>query len=241
MNLAGGGKAMLTPPSTPYDHVRAAREPDMPRTDRTTPWPERGIYAVTPEHRTGADLAAAVAAAVEHGVKAVQYRDKSADLERRRRDAEALLEVCRARGVPLLINDDVDLALAVGADGVHLGRDDEGLAAARARLGEGAIVGISCYDEAERALAAAANGADYVAFGSFFPSVTKPGAVRATTELVAAVRPCIEVPIVAIGGITPDNAPPLLESGVDLLAVVNAIFGAPDTGPATRRLARFFP
>lgn len=212
----------------------------MPKTNETLPWPERGIYAVTPDQRSGAELASAVAAAVENGVRAVQYRDKSPDPARRRRDAAALLAICRPHGVPLIINDDVDLAHATGADGVHLGRDDEGLAAARARLGEGAIIGISCYDEAERALAAARSGADYVAFGSFFPSVTKPGAVRATTELVDAVRPRIEVPIVAIGGITADNAPPLLESGVDLLAVVNAIFGAPDVGRAARRLAGLF-
>jgi len=212
----------------------------MPRTDRAAPWPERGIYAVTPEHRSGVELAGSVAAAVTNGVRAVQYRDKSPDPARRRRDAAALLAICRPHGVPLIINDDVDLAHATGADGVHLGRDDEGLAAARVRLGEGAIIGISCYDEAERALAAARSGADYVAFGSFFPSVTKPGAVRATTDLVAAVRPRIEVPIVAIGGITADNAPPLLESGVDLLAVVNAIFGAPDVGRAARRLAGLF-
>ena len=212
----------------------------MPRTDRMVPWPGRGIYAVTPEDRSGAELAGAVAAAVANGIRAVQYRDKSRDPARRRRDAEALLAVCRPHGVPLIVNDDVDLAHATGADGVHLGRDDEGLAAARARLGDGAIIGVSCYDEAERALAAARGGADYVAFGSFFPSVTKPGAVRATTELVTAVRPRIEVPIVAIGGITADNAPPLLESGVDLLAVVNAIFGVPDVGRAVRRLARLY-
>ena len=186
---------------------------------------------------SGAELGP-VAAAVANGVRAVQYRDKSSDHSRRRRDVEALLAVCRPHGVPLIVNDDVELALATGADGVHLGRDDEGLTAARTRLGAGAIIGVSCYNEADRALTAARNGADYVAFGSFFPSVTKPGAVRATTELVAGVRPHIEAPIVAIGGITADNAPPLLESGVDLLAVVNAIFGAADIGLAARRLAR---
>ena len=209
----------------------------MPREHAAPPWPKRGIYAVTPEGWSGPALADAVAAAVEHGVRAVQYRDKSRDTARRRSDAEALLAVCRPRGVPLIVNDDVELALAVGADGAHLGRDDETLAAARARLGAAAIIGVSCYDEAGRALAAAREGADYVAFGSFFPSVTKPGAVRATTGLVASVRGRIEAPIVAIGGITADNAPPLLESGVDLLAVVHAIFGAPDVARAVRRLA----
>ena len=208
----------------------------MPREHQTPPWPNRGIYAVTPEGWSGAALAGAVATAVEQGVKAVQYRDKSPDTARRRSDAEALLAICRPRRVPLIINDDVDLALAVGADGVHLGRNDETLAAARARLGNAAIIGVSCYNEAGRALTAARDGADYVAFGSFFPSVTKPGAVRATTELLAAVRWRIEAPIVAIGGITADNAPPLLECGVDLLAIVDAIFGAPDIAHAVRRL-----
>ena len=208
----------------------------MPREQQTPPWPNRGIYAVTPEGWSGAALAGAVATAVEQGVKAVQYRDKSPDTARRRNDAEALLAICRPRRVPLIINDDVDLALAVGADGVHLGRNDETLAAARARLGNAAIIGVSCYNEAGRALTAARDGADYVAFGSFFPSVTKPGAVRATTELLAAVRWRIEAPIVAIGGITADNAPPLLECGVDLLAIVDAIFGAPDIAHAVRRL-----
>ena len=208
----------------------------MPREHQTPPWPNRGIYAVTPEGWSGAALAGAVATAVEQGVKAVQYRDKSPDTARRRSDAEALLAICRSRRVPLIINDDVDLALAVGADGVHLGRNDETLAAARARLGNAAIIGVSCYNEAGRALTAARDGADYVAFGSFFPSVTKPGAVRATTGLLAAVRWRIEAPIVAIGGITVDNAPPLLECGVDLLAIVDAIFGAPDIAHAVRRL-----
>ena len=208
----------------------------MPTEHETTPWPSRGIYAVTPEDRSGTALADAVAAAVEQGIGAVQYRNKSPDAARRRSDAEALLAICRPRRAPLIINDDVDLALAVGADGVHLGRDDETLAAARSRLGAAAIIGVSCYDEAGRALAAARDGADYVAFGSFFPSVTKPGAVRATTDLVARVRRRIETPIVAIGGITADNAPPLLECGVDLIAVVDAIFGAPDVAHAARRL-----
>ena len=208
----------------------------MRREHEASPWPTRGVYAVTPEDRSGAALAGAVATAVEHGVKAVQYRNKSTDAARRRSDAEALLAVCRPRRVPLIVNDDVDLALAVGADGVHLGRDDEPLAAARTRLGGAAVIGVSCYDEAGRALAAARDGRT-TCVRELLSSATKPGAVRATTDLVAAVRGRIEAPIVAIGGITADNAPPLLESGVDLLAVVHAIFGAPDIAHAVRRLA----
>ena len=208
---------------------------------RPLPCPRRGLYAITPEHRFGPDLAGAVADAVENGVVAVQYRDKSGDAVRRRRDASALLSICRRRRVPLIINDDVDLALEAGADGVHLGRDDLSLPTARARLGDSAIIGVSCYDDANRAVEAARDGADYVAFGSFFPSLTKPGAVRAGTDLVTAVRPALAAPIVAIGGITEDNAPPLLAAGIDLLAVVNAIFGVPDVGGAVRRLTRLFP
>ena len=211
-----------------------------PRIEEPLPWPGRGIYAITPEGLTGPDLAAAVASAVENGVVAVQYRDKSSDTARRRRDAAALVEICRPHGVPLIVNDDVELAVAAGANGVHLGREDDALAAARSRLGDAATIGISCYDDAGRALAAARGGADYVAFGSFFPSVTKPAAVRATTDLAAAVHPSIKVPIVAIGGITAQNAPPLLASGIDLLAIVNALFGAPDIGRAARRLVRLF-
>ena len=198
------------------------------------------MYAITPEDRLGPDLAGAVALAVECGVDAVQYRDKSADPTRRRRDASALLSVCRPRRVPLIINDDIDLALEIGADGVHLGKDDESLATARARLGDAAIVGISCYNDPDRALHTARDGADYVAFGSFFPSATKPDAVRAGTEQVSSVRPAIVVPIVAIGGITADNAPPLLAAGIDLLAVVSAVFGAGDIERAVRRLTRLF-
>ena len=213
----------------------------MPKSPReATPWPGHGVYAVTPERWSGPDLAAAVATAVAHGVRAVQYRDKSADGRRRRRDAEALLAICRRHEVPFIVNDDVSLALAIGADGVHLGRDDAPYAAARSRLGDTAIIGISCYDDTDRALAAANEGADYVAFGSFFLSRTKPGAVRATTDLVTAVRTELEIPIVAIGGITADNAPALLDSGVNLIAVVNALFGTADIGPAAHRLAGLF-
>lgn len=206
-------------------------------------WPEKGLYVVTPETLSGAPLVEAVTAAVEHGARAVQYRDKSDDSGRRIDDAWALVEVCHPRGVPLIVNDDASLARAVGADGVHLGRDDLALAAARDLLGDDIILGVSCYDEPERARVAVDEQANYVAFGSFFSSTTKPGAVRAGPELVREVRESIEVPIVAIGGITAENAPALLEAGVDMLAVVNAVFGAetPDgIAKATKRLAALF-
>jgi thiamine-phosphate pyrophosphorylase len=199
------------------------------------PFPARGLYAITREGYGGAAaLAEAVAAAIRGGAAVVQYRAKSAADA----DAEAglLLSVCRAGGVPLIVNDDVDLALRIGADGVHLGQDDADLAEARERLGPGAIIGLSCYDSVERAVAAEAAGADYVAFGRFFPSRSKPGAPRARLETLAEARRRLRVPIVAIGGITADNGAALLEAGAGVLAVIDGVFGAGDP----ERVARCF-
>ncbi len=189
------------------------------------PFPRTGLYAVTPESLTGDALVLSVEQALAGGANVVQYRDKSTDQERRSADAKRLLAVCHRYAAPLIINDDVALAQSIHADGVHVGKDDSNLAMAREMLGAEAIVGVSCYNQPERALDAQSAGASYVAFGSFFPSLTKPGAVRATVELVANIRPSVRLPIVGIGGITPDNASALLVAGVDSLAVVTAIFG----------------
>jgi thiamine-phosphate pyrophosphorylase len=169
---------------------------------------------------------------------ALQYRDKSADAARRERDARALARACRAQGVPFIVNDDVELAHAAGADGVHLGRDDGAIAAARARL-PGRLVGASCYDRLELAELAVAAGADYVAFGSVFASATKPGAVRAPLELFARARG-LGVPLVAIGGITLHNAPQVLAAGADCLAVISDLFDAPDPAARARQYGRLF-
>jgi thiamine-phosphate pyrophosphorylase len=142
--------------------------------------------------------------------------------------------------VPLIINDDVELAVHCGAAGVHLGRDDADLATARARLGTGAIIGVSCYADLERAREAAAAGADYLAFGRFFPSQTKPEAVPADPALLAAARRELDLPLCAIGGITPANAAPLLEAGADLLAVIQGLFGQPDVRAAAARFQALF-
>jgi thiamine-phosphate pyrophosphorylase len=200
-----------------------------------------GLYAVTDgAPRDPQALASLVGAVVDGGAVLVQYRDKGDDPERRQREAAGLLAVCRARGVPLIVNDDLALCRAVGADGVHLGRDDLPLVQAREVLGPAALIGVSCYGEPERALRAQAEGADYVAFGRFYPSHTKPGASPATREMLAAVRPRLRVPVVAIGGITPENAPALRHAGADLLAVVHGLFGAADPGAAARRYAALF-
>lgn len=202
---------------------------------------QRGLYAVTdPELPAAADLAARVGAALAGGAVLIQYRDKSADAAQRSERARAVLACCRVHGVPLLINDDVELAAAIGADGVHLGRDDAALAAARQRLGPRAIIGVSCYNELPRAIAAAEAGADYVAFGRFFPSRTKPRAVQAEVDLLRRAKKSINIPVVAIGGITPDNGGSLVAAGADLLAAIHGVFGAPDVRSEVKRYASLF-
>jgi len=203
-----------------------------------TRFPARGLYAITDGPRT--DLPAVVAQALAGGARVLQYRDKTADARRRHADAIALRQLCDLHAVPLIVNDDVALAVAVGAAGVHLGRDDGDVAAARAALGAGSIVGVSCYDSLQRARSAAAAGADYVAFGAFFPSPTKPHAARASPDLLRQSA-TLGLPRVAIGGITPDNAPSLVEAGADFLAVISALFAAPDVQAAARCFARLYP
>jgi thiamine-phosphate pyrophosphorylase len=203
------------------------------------PFPPLGLYAITREgYPDAAALAEAVAAAIRGGAAVVQYRAKSAADPVA--EAERLLAVCRAGGVPLVINDDVELAGRIGADGVHLGKDDPDLEEARRILGPDAIIGVSCYDSVERAVQAEAAGAGYVAFGRFFPSRTKPGAPCARLETLVEAKRRLSVPIVAIGGITPENGGPLLEAGAGLLAVIDGVFGAGDPERAARRFAPLF-
>lgn len=188
----------------------------------------KGLYAVTPDLADTADLLRRVGQALLGGVHLVQYRNKRADAALRREQAAALLAACRRHGARLVINDDLPLALSLGADGAHLGREDGDLAAARAALGPGRLLGVSCYDELERAREAKRIGADYVAFGSFFASPTKPAAVRAPLTLPAAAKAELGLPVCAIGGIALQNAPQLIAAGADLLAVISDLFEAPD-------------
>jgi thiamine-phosphate pyrophosphorylase len=203
----------------------------------------RGLYAVTPDSRDTADLAARVAAAIAGGASAIQYRNKSAEPSARRTQAAALARVQAAHGALLIVNDDAELAAAIGADGVHIGEDDASIAAARELVGPDRIVGVSCYDDFERARAAVAAGADYVAFGSFFASGVKPLARKAGIELLTRAR-SLGVPLVAIGGIDADNAPPLIDAGADAVAVISAVFARPtidDVEQAAHAIARLFP
>ncbi|MFZ3042134.1 MAG: thiamine phosphate synthase [Thiobacillus sp.] len=199
-----------------------------------------GVYAITPETADTEHLLMQVEAALAGGVAAVQYRDKSGDVARRHEQASELVALCRPFGVPLIVNDDLRLADLCDADGVHLGRDDASLREARIILGRGKLVGASCYQSLERALAAQAAGADYVAFGSFFASPTKPAAGRAGLDLLREAAPLIHVPLVAIGGITLANALQLLDAGADSLAVLSALFDAPDIRASARALNHLF-
>jgi thiamine-phosphate pyrophosphorylase len=187
-----------------------------------------GLYALTPDEPDTAVLVAKVRAAIAGGVAAVQYRNKPAGPALRGEQARALLALCRAAGVPLLVNDDI-----------HLGRDDGHLAAARRRLGRGRLLGASCYDRLELAERAVAAGADYVAFGSMFASPTKPAAVRAPLALLGAARR-LGVPVVAIGGITLENAPEPIAAGADALAVITALFDAGDIAARARAFSDLF-
>ncbi len=198
-----------------------------------------GVYALTPECVDTEKLLQMVEAALKGGAAAVQYREKTGDVALRHEQASELLPLCRRYGVPLVINDDLRLADLTDADGVHLGREDASLREARIILGPKKIIGISCYQNLELARQAQADGADYVAFGSFYPSPTKPQAQRAHLQLLHDAAG-LSVPVVAIGGITADNAAEAIEAGADSIAVISALFDAPDVEQAARALSRLF-
>ena len=198
-------------------------------------WPRRGLYAITPDEPDTGRLLARVEPVLRAGATWLQYRNKAADDDLRAEQAIALLPLCRGWGVPLIINDDWALAAAIGADGAHLGRDDGEIALARHELGPEALLGASCYADLRLARQALFAGADYVAFGAFFPSATKPDAVAAPLAVLEEAA-ALGLPRVAIGGITPDNAGKPIAMGAELVAVVGAVFDAPDPVAAARAL-----
>ncbi len=200
-----------------------------------------GLYGVTdstlmPDDET---LCTRVAAALAGGMRVLQYRDKTTDSARRLRQARALKALCEKANALFLINDDVDLAIACGADGVHLGQSDETLSHARARLGEQAVIGISCEDSLALAKQAVEQGADYIAFGRFFASKTKPDAPLVPIHVLAEAQAAFTLPIVAIGGITIDNAPQLVSAGAHMLAVVNDLFSPMSPEVISQRAERY--
>ncbi len=200
-----------------------------------------GLYAITDAGLQRADqLTERVRQAIDGGARLIQYRDKSADTQFRRRQANGLAELCREHGVTLIINDDVELAAECGAQGVHLGKNDADPRLARRLLGANTLIGVSCYDSLTLALKAADQGADYIAFGRFFPSRTKPEARPAGADLIRVARQELSLPIAAIGGITPVNGAALVDAGAAMLAVVHGVFGAADVRQAAAAYAALF-
>ena len=198
----------------------------------------RGLYAITDSQLLAGKLLAYVEAALDGGLTLLQYRDKSSDDARRLREAEALRDLCARYNTRLIINDDAELAARLGV-GVHLGQTDGPLTPARALLGPKAIIGSTCHSQINLAVQAAKEGASYVAFGRFFNSSTKPGAPTATLDVLDQARSQLKLPVCVIGGITLENAAPLVAHGADLLAVVHGLFGADSTREVTRRAKAF--
>src|SRR5690606_2290975 len=205
----------------------------MPRTTL-----RRGLYLVTPDEPDPARLLARTRPLLPFAA-CLQLRNKAMDAAALRRAGELLRAACADAGVTFIVNDDAALAAELRADGVHLGEDDGGIAEARALLGDGAIIGVSCYDDIERARRLAAQGADYLAFGAVFPSPTTPPARRASPQLLRDSA-TLGLPRVAIGGITPGNAQPLVDASADLVAVISGVFDAPDPVQAARLFRQMF-
>jgi len=202
--------------------------------------PVSGLYAVTPELTDTAALVSKVDAALRGGTSLVQFRSKTIAESMRLSQAGEIAALCRIHKALFIVNDSVELACKVDADGVHLGKDDGDIVAARTMLGPGKLIGVSCYNDLGLARKAQAQGADYVAFGSFFSSSTKPEALRAGTGLLRIAAVELALPVVAIGGITEGNAAGLIASGADAVAVVSGLFDAKDVEAQARRFTRLF-
>lgn len=199
-----------------------------------------GLYAITPDRADTENLLQCVRLALQGGARVLQYRNKSANTALKLRQAQTLRALTEEFGATYIVNDDARLAAQVDADGVHLGGEDGGVAAARALLGKQKIIGVSCYNRISLAQEAVQQGADYVAFGAFFSSNVKPGAVKADEALLRTARDMLSVPIVAIGGITQLNGSALIDAGADALAVITALFEAPDIELAAHEFSTLF-
>lgn len=201
----------------------------------------RGLYAITDEQLIPeTDFAAIIEQALRGGTSIIQYRDKSDDTDKRQQQATVLRELCNRYSALLVINDDIELAQAVGADGVHLGEDDATIEQARSALGDDAIIGISCYNQLERAVEAQAAGADYVAFGAMFASPTKPHARSASYELINTAKARLDIPVCAIGGIDGHNVAGVIVSGADMVALISGLFAADDITQTAEHIAGLF-
>jgi thiamine-phosphate pyrophosphorylase len=200
-----------------------------------------GLYVIADtQYLDDTRLIDAVTQAITGGARIIQYRDKTHAAVERTQHTSELAKVCRQQGALFIVNDDVMLAKETQADGVHLGREDASLTQAREQLGPQAIIGVSCYNELARAEAAEKQGADYIAFGRFFLSRTKPQAVQAGPGLLREAKRKLHIPVIAIGGITPENGAALIAAGADALAVIEGVFGQADVRAAAERYARLF-
>lgn len=201
----------------------------------------KGLYAITDcDNLSGDKLFSKTEEILRAGVAVLQYRDKSGNREKRQYEAAELRQLCREQDCLFIINDDVQLAKSADSDGVHLGKQDSDCKTARNKLGAQAIIGISCYGDVKLALAASADGADYVAFGSFFPSLTKENSLLAQPEIIRRAKARIALPVVAIGGITPANCRTLLDHGADMLAVISSVYQAEDPYKTVKEFNRLF-
>lgn len=200
----------------------------------------KGIYGITDPDLMGAELLQKSEQAILGGINILQYRNKTATLSQQENEARTLAELCKKHNVLFIINDNVELAVNVNADGVHLGQTDTHIEKARELLGKNKIIGVTCNNKIELASTAQRQGADYIAFGRFFNSNTKPSAPAASLSLLTSARNSITLPIAAIGGITKKSAPALLNEGADMLAVIHGIFGQTDIRQATRQLVELF-
>lgn len=200
----------------------------------------QGLYAITPDEADTDILLRKVETALQGGIHVLQYRNKLANHKLQTQQARAILPLCRQYNVPLIINDSVKLCLTLDAEGVHIGADDGNLAEIRARLGTNKILGASCYNRFDLALSAQQAGADYIAFGACFASSTKPNAPVASLDLFKQAQAQLNIPAVAIGGITLTNAPSVIEAGASAIAVINAIFGAADVKSQTSTFSQLF-
>ncbi|MGD8558062.1 MAG: thiamine phosphate synthase [Gammaproteobacteria bacterium] len=217
----------------------------METTTDTTSRRLHGLYAITPcsshpPSLSTSELIDKVEQAITGGARIIQYREKRHHSGVKREQAARIKTLCDRHGALFIVNDDVELAAATSADGVHLGQDDWSLSQARKRLGASFIIGVSCYNQLELAHTAQQQGADYVAFGRFFASQTKPGAVQADIALLTRAKAELTVPVACIGGITAENAKLLTSAGADMIAVIQGVFGVSDTEQAARELARCF-
>ena len=203
----------------------------------------QGLYVITDRElflSLEKDISELVNLAIQGGARIVQYRNKISSTAMRSEEAHKLLTLCRKRNVTLLINDDVDLAIEIDADGVHIGQSDMPVSEARNILGKDKIIGVTCHNKLELAQAAQEAGADYVAFGRFFPSKTKPSAPPATVNILQQAKELLSIPVVAIGGITAASAQVLIDHGADMLAVSHSVFAANDIIAGTQQLSRLF-